>query len=403
MGIFDDPKLAPITSANMPQFAAPAAPAAPQGLLARAGSAVKGALGTARDNLFAAPSALNGMIDDNDVANARRQGVLQMGIALSQGTGENALASLGRGLNSAQGAYRQSLENSIAQKEKAQQVAKQQQMTQQRVQIAQQYPARPDETQEQTIERMQKMFAAYSQIGDLETAGKIGEVVKSLGNNTKAKAPTWEDFGGYKVQYDSDGKVLQRVDKTPSPRNPDVAADVAERAADRRDQNTIRNSDKLAVEYNRDTEPYRALDMKLSGAVSEAERAMRGDGAAQTNVLYSFVSAMDPNSAVREGELKLVQSAASLRDEAQRLINKVRKPGESASVPPKMLREMRDLMARRIDMNREYVNGRADFYTGRAQRSKLDPTGLFPRLGGGARSAGRAAPAKPATGKLGTY
>jgi hypothetical protein len=405
MGIFDDPKLAPITSASMPQFTPPPAapPGAPQGLLARAGSAVKGALGNARDNLFASPDALKGMINDDDVANARRQGLLQMGIALSQGTGENALASLGRGLQSAQGGFQQALAGTIAQKEKAAQTAQQQQLLRQRVEIAKAYPARVDETPEQTIERMQKMFAAYTQIGDLETAGKIGEVVKSLGNNTKSKAPTWEDFGGYKVQYGPDGQEIQRVNKTAGPRNPDVAADVAERAADRREQANFRNTDKLAQEFTKDTESYRALDMKLGGALAEAPRALAGDGAAQTNVLYTFVTAMDPNSAVREGELALVQAAASLRARAQNMIAKAAESGKSAAVPRQMIQQMADLMQRRQQMNRDFVNDRADHYTGRARNANLDPTGLFPRLGGAPRSAGRAAPAKKATGKLGTY
>lgn len=384
----------------MPQFAPPIfAPEPPKGLLGRIGSAVKTGLANAGSNLFAPPAGLEQLTSPEDASHARRNALLQMGIAMSQGTGETPLASLGRGLGAAQSAFHGSLQDAVQQRVQAEQIAKQRAMVKARADIANKYPARPGETAEQTVDRMKQMFAEYTRIGDLETAGKLGEVIKSIGQPT-SKKPTWEDFGGYKVQYDADGKPVQRVDKTPTPRDPALQQAAEEARATRQDNANFRNEDKLATSFNRDTEKYRELHMKLNGAVSEAARALAGDGAAQTNVLYSFVSAMDPQSAVREGEMALVQAAASLRARADRMYRQAVESGKSAAVPRQMLEQMRDLMARRIKMNQEYVQGRANYYSARARRSKIDPEGLFPVL---EDAPAVAAPAKKPTGKLGSY
>jgi hypothetical protein len=51
-------------------------------------------------------------------------------------------------------------------------------------------------------------------------------------------------------------------------------------------------------------------------ALSRKDNALAGDGAAQLSLLYGFIRALDPNSVVREGEVRLANEAKTLREKA---------------------------------------------------------------------------------------
>ena len=232
-----------------------------------------------------------------------------------------------------------------------------------------------------------KAYGLYASIGDTESLQRMNVVMQQViaGENEAGKSKTtdnteWVDVGGTKeLRYKDSGEQVIGNDgkpvvlqKTPGPRDPNQQNQAQQNAR-------FTHEMQLSDDYNKDTRTFRELALKLDGAVEELPRALQGDGAAATNILYAFVSAMDPNSAVREGEIGLVRSAASLRAQAQQLLDKYEKSGESAVVPKQMLQQMGRLMERRLKLTNDYVDERADYYTERGKRWDVDPS-TFPRL-----------------------
>ena len=155
-----------------------------------------------------APAGYEGILSSEEIKSAR-PGLLQSLIGTPDAP-------------SARDRYQQNLRGILEMKQVAGQMASQRQMQAARERIAMQFPAPPGETGEQAIERMKGMFAAYVQAGDMDAAGKLGEVLKSIGQPraSQVKAPEWVDFGGYKALIGPDGKEIRREGKTPTPREP---------------------------------------------------------------------------------------------------------------------------------------------------------------------------------------
>jgi hypothetical protein len=211
-------------------------------------------------------------------------------------------------------------------------------------------------------------------------AGKMGEVLKSMGGVLEGpkpgavKGPSWEDMGGEKWLVDAQGNVLRKEKKSPSPRDPNAPSG----AEQVRDQRMFIREQQLADDYNKDTKETRDMAVKVMGALSEAPAAKRGDGIAQVNLLYAFVSSMDPGTAVREGEIGLVRSAGSLVQQAQAMLSKYGQ-GQAVTVPPAMVEQIAQLMKRRLEGSQRYVKSRASYYKGRARQWGVNES-AFPEL-----------------------
>ncbi len=286
--------------------------------------------------------------------------------------------------------YRENLNRLVEMKQFAAQLdemkkakAAQQAMLANRQHIADRFPELPDSASpQQQAQRLMSMFTAYSRAGDTEMAGKMGEVLKSMGNVLEgpkpvAKKPPIEMRLGDHVEL-LDPDTMQKVGSfpiNPSPRDPNAP----DTASQLRDQRMFQREQQLSDDYNKDTKSYRELSMKLRNAISEAPQALKGDGASQVNILYAFVNAMDPNSAVREGEIGLVQAGASLRARAQQMIDKYLQTGKSAAVPKEMIDAMTGLMQRRLTSTKDYIDERSSYYQRRAKQWGVDPAN-FPGI-----------------------
>lgn len=84
-------------------------------------------------------------------------------------------------------------------------------------------------------------------------------------------------------------------------------------------------------------------------------RAIGGDGVAQVGLLYSFVKALDPNSVVREGEVRLAQEAASLWQSMRGMYDKWL-AGEAVAIPSGVARQMVAYLKRLQDNNIDFAN-----------------------------------------------
>ena len=213
--------------------------------------------------------------------------------------------------------YRNNLTQIAAMKQAAEQVRSQKQLSEARQRITAKYALPENATREQAIGALRGMMAEYAAIGDHEMVGKMAGYMSGADKSASEQRPQEINLGGEVELRYPDGRI-ERIKKTPSPRDPNAP----DTAAQLRDQRMFQREQQLADDYNKDTKDSRELAVKVSGAVSEAAAAKAGDGVAQVNMLYAFVSSMDPGTAVREGELGLVRSASSLVQQAQGLLSK---------------------------------------------------------------------------------
>jgi hypothetical protein len=126
------------------------------------------------------------------------------------------------------------------------------------------------------------------------------------------------------------------------------------------------------------TNSYRAEIGKIEpsyrlsrNALAFADQARAGDGSAQVTILYGFIRALDPNSVVREGEVRLAQEAASLRQKAIGLAEKYAQ-GEAVVIPADMVDDIIDIMKRLNEDNEAQLQSIYDNYTERARRHGVD-------------------------------
>jgi hypothetical protein len=332
------------------------------------------------------------MLGPDEMRDARSQGLIGLGMGLLESSGHTTGPAptmgqaLARGMERGQQSFGNSVQSGLLVDEKKRALA----ATQLRNRVAQQFQFDPQAPLEQQVRTGRGMMMALLQAGDHEGAGKISEWLKSVEGSLRGNTDTteWRNIGGHDVMYDKrTGQEIKRVPRTPNPRDPN-APDTAKQL---RDQRMFAREQQLADDFNKDTTPTREMAQKVAGAVAEAERAKAGDGLAQVNMLYAFISAMDPGTAVREGEIGLVRASASLVQQAQGLVDRYLK-GESITVPPAMVDQLANLMRRRLEGAQKYVKSRANYYRTRAKRWGVEADSFeeleVPNFGAGGSSTG---------------
>lgn len=400
MGLFEDPQIAPpapITAANMPTFEQPAAaPATQPGLFERVSKRIG-------DSLFQTPTALDGLVTDEDKAKARQQGLLSFGIALSQGKGENPLASLGRGLHSAQEGYQGAIDNVLTQRKNA--VAMQQQQALQQklamhAKLAQQFMAQPGETLDATISRLTKYAGAMAAF-DPESAAKLGDTISKL-REPQGAAPHTIDAGGHKITIDRTGKVLRDDKVTPSPSDlrqgaasarADTRADATATRDERRQENTIVhdfNNAKPVKDYQGALAAYEVL--------SAAKNVRGGNFMRPMAALDAFARLLNPQGAVRVGTLQILKDQGAFGDKLARYVTMAQKGEWPEGMQQEIYKMAEQIMAEHtagFDHYREETVSRAG-----AQGLDVDK---FDKILFNRKQQAAAADPKKSTGKLGSY
>jgi len=131
------------------------------------------AVSRAEENLMPAPPS--GLLSPEDLAAARRAGMLHLGMSLLGDTSGNGLGpALAQGLGAAQQGYQGTAQNTLA----MQAAMKQQQMLQQRTAIGQKYAPKAGETPNYA-----GMYADYMAAGDLDAAKNVAQLVQEQLHN----------------------------------------------------------------------------------------------------------------------------------------------------------------------------------------------------------------------------
>jgi hypothetical protein len=105
-----------------------------------------------------------------------------------------------------------------------------------------------------------------------------------------------------------------------------------------------------------------------------------------TTMFYSFVKALDPNSVVREGEIKFSQAARSIPTSVRGIFNKAFK---GQMLLPEERKNIQEFMNQRLDLAKKSWEASAAPYLKQAEGSKIDRELIAPGI-----SALESAPAK---------
>lgn len=351
------------------------------GLLSTIGGGIRSGVNRVEDTLMPTPKGLEGLLSPEDIAAARKQGMLNLGISLLGDQSPHFGQALARGVQSAQGAYGNQVNQTIQTQVTGQDARQKMNIIKARQQIAQQFPPAPGETPAQTIDRMKGMFTAYLNAGDLESAGKLGEVLKSIGKDAASPALQHIDAGDKILVTDPrTGATIREIPKGKSPKSGD-AVDAGQRF-------NVDQTNKILDDYRTDTAEFR----KAQSGYEVLKGAISHPGLAQPfAVLDAYARVINPGAVVRQGTMQVLQEMGSADQKVRRWIEMAQK----GQWPPDMLQSIKGTIdAIMQEHYQTYLDGPRKRALLRGKQSGVDitpfldnPNFSFP---GGAPTAGAA-------------
>lgn len=273
--------------------------------------------------LFPSPQPMDGLITEEDIRNAQRQGMLGLGAGLLAASGPSTqrtsfLQAVGQGLQSGQQAQQGSLDATMQRRATGAQVGRMQNETQQaqarataRAQILQQYPPPGANDPEGLKKWIDATLPLWAQ-ADPQTAGQLADLRKSLNGPTPPPASVQHVDLGDRVQVidGRTGAVLREVPKAASP-SVRLRGDLMTPAsAARIEQNIISRFDAQAKDYTKAAEAWAQVDHVL-------QRARANDHSPDDIVqLIDGISRLNnPGAVVRTGTVALqLQKIGSYAD-----------------------------------------------------------------------------------------
>lgn len=238
---------------------------------------------------------------------------------------------------------------------------------------------------------LHKLFAFYSSRGMVEEARSTAEVIKAReAADARRSAPEenrYINVGG--ALYDPvTGQWMQppkgapeekpiRVGGRDFPNTPEGAEAAA---AWQRRLYPIRETpgasfsreNQLRDDYRTETKDILNAYTFIDSALKGAGAAQNGDPTAQVALLYAFVKALDPNSVVREGEIKLASAAAPVWQRAQKMYEEYTQ-GKSPAIPSPMVDQMVAFMRNMQHDKQQQLRAIHDNYVSVARRYNVDP------------------------------
>lgn len=271
------------------------------------------------------PAPVEGLFNKQDLASARQQGMLHLGLSLLGDTSGMGLGhALINGIDDAQNAYKGSLVDNVTQNS----ALKQKQLLVQRAQIGAKYAPKPGDSAKDIMSRYPAMYADYMKVGDLEAAKNVEGIVSSQiarGENDKLQAVQ----AGDRI-YTFDPKTGTYV---PGPERHMTQDELREKALDRqvkeeqiatsralREQAMAQSGGQAFMRQNKaiiDSEP---LFQNWDAAYRDAKA---GNPAAYKSAIVNFAAIADPKAQIRLGVLNFISKVdPSLLGQAQIAIQK---------------------------------------------------------------------------------
>jgi hypothetical protein len=338
-----------------------------------------------QDGLMPRPSS--GLLDEDDIKNARMQGLLGLGASLLADSGPTTakdrvglMQSIGRGIQGGQQAYQGAVGSALDQRmgskmfeqqqqkhaldaaasvQQLQAGQAQQQLQAQRQALFTQNPPPADPAGYLDWARM--MHGKAAGLGDLDLAEQFKTIIATQGG-AQAKAQ-----GTYVTVPGPDGKPMRRWVS-----QEEAAAGVPEYEKPQRDTNAeLTLNSRILREQGIEKEYLKQIDdvRTTVNAYMGAKRASTMKGAGDLQILYSFIRALDPQSVVREGEIALANASASLWSRAHIWKNKIEKKGGTLS--PIQRQQMLELMKQMVELKTDWADQFRQTNMDRAERYGL--------------------------------
>lgn len=343
------------------------------GLLSRIG---RGAV-EARNTLMPSPTGLQGLLSDEDVSNARSQGMIGMGVGLLNSRGGSPLAD---GITGGQGAYQKALGSAVDMNEAGRAYSTEQNMLQKKAAIAQAYPVSPD----MSASQMREVYMAYMQAGIPIPTG-LSEIIKSM---DQGNGFTHVDKGDRIGFYDKSGKLIKEEKKGATPGS-DAAGERAERreqVAQTRQGQAISNQ--VIDDFNRETADFH----KAYAGYEVLKGARNAPGfLSPMAALDAFARVINPGAAVRIGTMQMLKQQGSFGDKTERYLQMAM----NGQWPEGMMNSIQSIVDGIMQEHYETFNDARARSVARAQAAGVDvsPYLFTPKaISGGAAKPGAAKP-----------
>lgn len=287
----------------------------------------------------------------------RRQAILMAGLGIL-GSGETGLRAIAQGAMYGQQAGMQGRQNVLAQQ-----------------QATASQDALRGAVKDGQIDRsaLERLFVAAIQSGDMEAAGKLSEVLKSMGGQQQSNLPSWQSKEGVnpatgkpeQYQINPQTGEIRWLGIPPIVSATNTSSDIEQ-------QRRFQRENALVDDFNTQVKPFKDTYQQIAGTLASVPLAKAGDGAAQNELVVTFVKALDPTSVAREGEVELARSAASIWDQVQAGYKKYIS-GDAVLLPPELINKMEAMLKRRAANYEKQWSGLRENYTARAKRWGVDP------------------------------
>lgn len=273
----------------------------------------EGLLGRLRDRLLPTNPAMAGLLSPEEIAAARKRGMMGIGASLLESSGwtEGQAPTLGQAIGRAMGAGREAMSGGIAETLQTTKLAKEQQQQESiqrnRARIAAKFPPVAGETKQQQAQRFRAMFAEFVNAGDTEMITKLSEVVKSLDDTVPYRAVETEDLGDrVRFHNPNTGQVWYEDKGTPPKAATTGKMDPTEVAA-RTEKNRIFDDFQSATRAQQAAARGYGV---LRGSILSSNK----NPASPIAMLYAYARLLDPESVVREGEIATLQKMGAVDD-----------------------------------------------------------------------------------------
>lgn len=350
------------------------------GTLSSVGRRIRGGLMSAEDAIMPVPTGLGDMVSPEDVSAARRQGLLRMGLTMlsdaSPANSTTAAPSLGQafahGAMAGQDAFGGSIQDTLGQRQFAQQqeltqqaLAHQRQVLATRAAVMAKYPAKPGETQPETMQRLRMIISELYAAGDMDGVKALSGAQGSLFAAPPRPLPVIRSDVGNKVDYvdPTTGKTITSTPKGPPPRDPNAVSPM--------DRMLFSRASGLADDFRVATKDYPTIATQLGQILTLGPAALKKSPMAQMSMIYSYMKLLDPRSTVRESEYASVKNAAGVPDRVRNQWNALR---DGALLTDN---QIRDIMRQTSSIRQSWINQFQPIkqsYDDRARASGVDPS-----------------------------
>lgn len=343
------------------------------------------------NGLFPPDSAYDGLLSVERVKALQRNSMLRAGLGvLGATTGPNPMATgpaLAQHLGGAVQSFPQEMSGAANAAAKMQEFQQGQSLREQRRAIVEGNPRQPGESEVQWLTRL---YPEFVRIGDNEIVARLTQLISSVGDrdrdtpqgtphsginpgvNSKGQPdPTWK---GKPDQFlvDRDGNV-RWLNTPPTERTSQSQME---------DMRAFNRENRLMDDYNKKVSPIEDAYTMIRPVVDNVRSlAMTNNpyqinSAEQVELLYAFVRALDPASVVREGEVALARQAQPVWTRVRAKIREYEQ-NQSAIVPPEIVRQMADLLERRMAAYERRWASWHKHFLGRAERWRVDPGAFY--------------------------